>query len=59
MDICGEHGDEIAYAGRDCPACEQIEDIHRDHQEELNVLETDHAEEVSDLEEKIYELENK
>ena len=38
MDICSEHGDDIAFIGRDCPVCEQLEDIYNDHQNELYQL---------------------
>lgn len=35
MNICSEHGDEIAYYGKDCPACEEIVDLRRDHLDEM------------------------
>lgn len=59
MDICGEHGDDIAYMGRDCPACGQIEDLQTEHRNEITDLEFSHAEEVDSLQDQIDELENK
>lgn len=35
MEICGEHGADIAYSkdryNTDCPACDQIETIEKEH----------------------------
>lgn len=36
MDICSEHGDDIAYSGRYCPACSQIEELNIDHETEID-----------------------
>lgn len=52
MDICGEHGDEIAYAGRDCPACAQIEDLNKEH----NMIVEDLENQVNEDDEKIGDL---
>ena len=42
MEICGEHGnsvsDEIAHQGRDCPACNHIEELKKDHEAEVENL---------------------
>lgn len=53
MEICGEHGEEIAYMGRECPACEQIEDLNREFHETIHDLEQD----LSDADNRIDELE--
>jgi len=58
MNTCGEHGDDIAFAGRDCPACEQIESLQKDHEEEINNIEDDHTTEVNDLQSEIDTLES-
>ncbi len=52
MEICGEHGDEIAFAGRDCPACDHLDKVCADLKEE-------HESEVSDLQSVIDDLDNK
>lgn len=43
MEICGEHGEDIVYGKvarwDTCPACEQIEDIKKDHEKEIAELE--------------------
>lgn len=44
MNICSEHGDDIAFAGRDCPACGHIEELREDI-EQLGI-------ELKELEEK-------
>lgn len=49
MDICGEHGDDIAHAGRDCPACIQIEDIEKNHKQELEEMQWAHNEEIDSI----------
>ena len=59
MEICSNHGSEIAYTGRDCPACEEIEDLNRDHNEQIASLIEDHETQMTELEDKIYDLENK
>ena len=51
MEICGEHGDEIAYSGRDCPACEHLEGVEKDLKEE-------HDAEVRDLRDEIEKLQD-
>ena len=38
MDICGEHGDEIAYHGLNCPACREIDDLNKEHQDIVDSL---------------------
>lgn len=52
MDICGEHGDEIAYAGRECPACEQVERLQDEYKETIDNLEQD----LGDADDRIDEL---
>lgn len=63
MDICGEHGYEIAYMGRNCPACEQIEEINQDHNDAMKSAEDEFESEVSDMQDTIDglqdQLENK
>lgn len=59
MDICGEHGDFIAYSGRDCPACSEIEQLHLDHKEEIESVENDLQEQISELRDEISELDDK
>lgn len=49
MDICGEHGDDIAFYGRDCPACGHVETLEKDHRYAIEELENSHKEEVDDL----------
>lgn len=58
MDICGEHGADIAYSGRDCPACADIEDIRDEHSREIRSLEDDHQSEIDDLQSEIDRLQN-
>lgn len=41
MEICGEHGDDIAYSGRNCPACSQIDDLKSDYEDRISKLEED------------------
>jgi TolA-binding protein len=55
MDTCGEHGDDIAYSGRNCPACGQIEDINSDHNEVVNDL----NQIIEDLQEQVDEYEDR
>lgn len=55
MDICGEHGDDIAYSGRDCPACGQIEDLKSDQ----NDVVTDLNEQIDDLNQQVDEMEDR
>ena len=43
MNICSNHGEEIAYNGVNCPACDQIEEIRKELKEEYDA-------ELSDLE---------
>lgn len=59
MDICGEHGSDIAFSGRDCPACDNVDGVRSDAREELDAQIGDFEFTISELEEKIYELENK
>lgn len=59
MDICGEHGDEIAFAGRDCPACEDIERVRKDFKEDLDSQIADMQDEIDDMQIHIDELESK
>lgn len=47
MDICGEHGEDIAHEGRDCPACEQIDGLRDDFQDNINQMQ----EEIDELKE--------
>lgn len=60
MNICGEHSiattdDEIAYSDDKCPACEQIEEINKDHNREVEDL----KQQIDELEEKLGELNDK
>lgn len=57
MDICGEHGDDIAYSGRDCPACDHIERVRSDFKEDLDNQLADKQSEVDDLQSKLDEIE--
>ncbi len=59
MDICGEHGAEIAYMGRDCPACAQIEDINSGHSDEISNLTNDFESDMNDMQDTIDELQEK
>lgn len=59
MDICGEHGDDIAYSGRDCPACEQVDDLKREHSAEMSNLESDMQYDIDELQREIDEHECK
>ena len=52
MDICGEHGEEIAYVGRDCPACEQVESLKDEYETTISGLEQD----LADADDRIDEL---
>ncbi len=61
MNVCGEHGDEITHAGNDCPACDQIEDINKEHGITVDDLEnqvSEGDEKIGELEERIKELES-
>ena len=57
MQICGEHGDEIVYMGRDCPACGQIDDIELEYKTEIDNLEDEHKMAIEELETEIETLE--
>lgn len=35
MNICSEHGDDIAFVGKYCPACAEIEKLEEEHQQAL------------------------
>ncbi len=59
MDICGEHGDDIAYSGRECPACDHIEKVRLDFKEDLDSQVSDLEETIDDLQDRIDELESK
>ena len=66
MEVCGEHGDDIAFAlGRynnGCPACNQIETLNKEHTQSIDALTeekddlfgqlTDALEELQDIGEK-------
>lgn len=53
MEICSEHGDEIAFAGRDCPACDHVETVTDDLREQLSSEVADLELQISDLEEQL------
>lgn len=57
MDVCGEHGADIAFSGRDCPACEQIDDMNTDHQREVDNLTSNFEFDMNDMQDRIEELE--
>lgn len=48
MNVCRNHGEEIAFGSSECPACDQIEEIRRElkeeHDEELGRLELENDE---------------
>jgi hypothetical protein len=49
MDTCGEHGDDIAYAGNYCPACSEIEDLKKEHQQEIDTLREQFQDDLEEL----------
>lgn len=57
MEICGEHGEEIAHTGRDCPACEQVESMAKDHTQQVEDLESQLADKDSEIEDLTTQLE--
>lgn len=59
MDICGEHGADIAFTGRDCPACEQIDDINRDHNTAIDDLTSEFESDMNAMQDTIDELQEK
>lgn len=59
MNICGEHGSEIAYADRECPACEQVSELNDNHYEEIERIRDDSEFDKSELQDTIDELEDK
>ena len=57
MQICDQHGEEIAYSGNrydECPACTQVETLLDEHKEEIEKL----NEEINDLQDEISTLED-
>jgi HPt (histidine-containing phosphotransfer) domain-containing protein len=62
MDICGEHGNDMAYSGRDCPACSQIEDLNKEHSQAIDSLtdeRDDMDERIADLQDELEEMREK
>lgn len=57
MEICSEHNADIAYVGRECPVCEQIDDLNSDHQQEIDNLTSDFESDMNDMQDRIEELE--
>jgi TolA-binding protein len=57
MEVCGEHGAEIAYANdrynSSCPACDQIEQLEKDHKITVDDME----QQLNESDERIGELE--
>lgn len=58
MEICGEHGADIAFAGRYCPACGDIEKARED-KEDLDSEIEDMQSEMDKMQVRIDELEGK
>lgn len=62
LGICGEHGNDIAYAGNNCPVCDVISDLESEHETNITELE-DRVEElqsvINDLEDTIKVLEER
>lgn len=58
MEICGEHGADIAFTGRDCPACEEIDKVRGD-KEDLDSEIEDMQSEMDKMQVRIDELEGK
>lgn len=61
INICIEHGDDIAYEGSNCPACDQIEEIYVDNETKVGELEkelVDSEDTILELEDTIEELES-
>lgn len=56
MDICGEHGEEIAFIGRDCPACAQLDDIRSDHEEVVGDMQSDFQADINNMQDAIDDL---
>ena len=65
MEICGEHGADIAYSkdryNTDCPACDELASIEKEHEavvdsknDEIEELQS----EITTLEDRVEELES-
>lgn len=57
MEICDEHGDDMVFMGRDCPACDQIEDITAEYRQELETTIEGFESEIDEMQNKIDALE--
>lgn len=52
MDLCSNDHDEICHEGRQCPICELIADMKKEHEEEKDELENSISELNQQLEER-------
>lgn len=57
MEVCNEHGEPVVYIGTrydECPACAEVKDLRKNHEDEVDELKG----EISDLENEISTLED-
>ena len=52
MELCSDGHEEVCFEGRNCPVCQNMEELH----EKLKELD-DYTEQLDDANNKIYELE--